>query len=593
MKYLKILLITWSLTAQAGLPPTTLSGQSASTKPTTFSTKVPYNQATKLNGTESLIETGNENMLINPSFEAITGAEWVCIATACALTNTSSEISSGKAAIKIAPSAGAFQLYQNVNVPSGIQKQGVVGILYNLPASCSTAVISSLVDGAIQTSVPSSNLIFDSKYHSIEIPITFGATSAGIQAQAVSGCTANLLFDAAYVKQGLGTQNLMLDNTYSAQVSAAGVVSGENKDWINGNCSATTPFTCTFNSGIFTVSPNCEITLNVDQTTGTFLSGITSLSSSSIIYKTQQSGVGPVAVSASIICQKSSTDYLASSANVYSQASANYDWTSYTPTLVGFGSPTGIDFKQRRVGGDLEVIGSFVNGTPTAVTAKISLPSGLSIDANRVLGTQRTYLGALYRGVFNTTNSVPQIQMGPTPIVEDTPTSTTDVFFSYQTNSSASTFAISVGTGIAGVAGDTMVVRFTVPIAGWSNSNVIVGSFAGVPAVPGYQGNVDTFSVSYGAGTIITPCATSTTCTLYNQIGTGVSSIIQAGAGSFTINMSKTYVKFNCNANVFGTLIGLADPISCSNCSTTPLVTRNTASSGQATYGTLYCQGTY
>ena len=71
-RFLSAFLLTLSLAAQAGLPPTTLSGQSQTVKPTTFSFKTPYNQSTKISGTESLIETGNANVLADPGAEATT-----------------------------------------------------------------------------------------------------------------------------------------------------------------------------------------------------------------------------------------------------------------------------------------------------------------------------------------------------------------------------------------------------------------------------------------------------------------------------------------------------------------------------------------
>ena len=460
--------------------------------------KVPYNQNTVVSG-GSLLETNSENMLLNPNFEAPTLSGWTCTSGTCTIEST--VFSSGKQSAKIVPAANIFDFSQQVNIPANIQKQGVMGLIYNFPATCTTASVQTIVDGTVQTTVPTTNLILDGAFHSIEIPTVFGAISAKIRAFSTATCSGNIYIDKAYISQGIGYQNLMLDNVYSAQITTtSGAISNQNKTFIS-SCTAANPTVCTFTTGIFTVAPTC-VTMAINNGV---LAQVSAISAPSVSFQTTNAGTAVAAASIPLYvsCQKSGNDYLASSANVYSSTNGNYDWTSYTPTLVGFGSPTGIDFKQRRVGGDLEVIGSFVNGTPTAVTAKISLPSGLSIDANRVLGTQRTYLGALYRGVFNTTNSVPQIQMGPTPIVEDTPTSTTDVFFSYQTNSSASTFAISVGTGIAGVAGDTMVVRFTVPIAGWSTSNVIVGSFEKIEKCASVAECIDVVSAKFSSSGVI------------------------------------------------------------------------------------------
>jgi hypothetical protein len=53
-------------------------------------------------------------------------------------------------------------------------------------------------------------------------------------------------------------------NDFSARVSTSGTVSSENVDWINGNCSmsgtSSARATCTFNTSLFSVTPNCTLT---------------------------------------------------------------------------------------------------------------------------------------------------------------------------------------------------------------------------------------------------------------------------------------------------------------------------------------------
>jgi hypothetical protein len=56
--------------------------------------------------------------------------------------------------------------------------------------------------------------------------------------------------------------NGQCESEFSATVSAAGAVSNENVDFINGNCSlATSTFTCNFNSSFFSVAPNCTFSV--------------------------------------------------------------------------------------------------------------------------------------------------------------------------------------------------------------------------------------------------------------------------------------------------------------------------------------------
>ena len=48
-------------------------------------------------------------------------------------------------------------------------------------------------------------------------------------------------------------------------------------------------------------------------------------------------------------------------------------WTQYTPTFTGFGTATSVSIWSRRVGGNLEVRGAFVTGTPSGSTAAMTL----------------------------------------------------------------------------------------------------------------------------------------------------------------------------------------------------------------------------
>lgn len=51
------------------------------------------------------------------------------------------------------------------------------------------------------------------------------------------------------------------------------------------------------------------------------------------------------------------------------------DWVAYTPTFTGFGTVSS-SMWSRRFGGDLQVRGIFVSGTPTAVEARMTLGFG-------------------------------------------------------------------------------------------------------------------------------------------------------------------------------------------------------------------------
>lgn len=82
--------------AVAGLPPTTAKGQSETNPVTTFNFQAPYNQETTTSSATRLVETGNENMLANPSFETGDTTGWTNGAFSAA--SVTSIVASGKKA---------------------------------------------------------------------------------------------------------------------------------------------------------------------------------------------------------------------------------------------------------------------------------------------------------------------------------------------------------------------------------------------------------------------------------------------------------------------------------------------------------------
>lgn len=101
-------------------------------------------------------------------------------------------------------------------------------------------------------------------------------------------------------------------DVFSAKVSSTGVVSEENIDWINGNCSSGgTGFkVCSFNTGVFTTAPNCQMVSGVSSTSN-FLTRINVSSSSSVTFLTMNTSGTPVDGPFEIMCQKAGVDFTA------------------------------------------------------------------------------------------------------------------------------------------------------------------------------------------------------------------------------------------------------------------------------------------
>ena len=104
------------------------------------------------------------------------------------------------------------------------------------------------------------------------------------------------------------TQNTELTaqsaNEFVASVSSTGVVSGENFDWINGNCTNATPSVCAFMTNIFNEKPSCTATL--EKADGGEISVITTLSNITV-YRHSSNGTAE-ARGFNLKCTRS-TDY--------------------------------------------------------------------------------------------------------------------------------------------------------------------------------------------------------------------------------------------------------------------------------------------
>ena len=148
---------------------------------------------------------------------------------------------------------------------------------------------------------------------SISISTLHADTSSGAASQPFyiicqkSG--ADYLSSSSSVYSQAATSTLALATDFSAQVSSSGVVSSENLDWINGNCTNANPTVCTFNGSIFTVAPNCTAT---SSNTSAVLAITTPLTSTSTTVTVQQnSTITATQEPFTIHCQKSGVDYTA------------------------------------------------------------------------------------------------------------------------------------------------------------------------------------------------------------------------------------------------------------------------------------------
>lgn len=147
------------------------------------------------------------------------------------------------------------------------------------------------------------------------------------------------------------------------------------------------------------------------------------------------------------------------------------DMTAYTPTFTGLGTVSGTSAFYRRVGDSLQVWGSTVSGTSTAVALKVSLPSGLSMDSSKTGTASQVPLG--YASRIESGGFYPLKGDGQWPMFYDGSDAT--ALFIAPGNTTTNPSGTAMGKVIASDAvgsGQTLQFSFTVPIAGWSSNSV-------------------------------------------------------------------------------------------------------------------------
>lgn len=523
--------------------------------------KTPYSQVSKLPDGNSIIDTGNENMLVDAGMESVGISAWTCTTGTCTKSGTNGDYSSGKQALKVALSAQALNVSQSVATSTGIQTQGIVGVLYKVPSAITDFQVCSLIAGAEQTCVPTANLIKDNLYHSIEIPVTMTAGSTvGIKFKTTATYTQNVFLDAAYIKQGLGTQNLMLDNVYSAQVTTtSGTIANQSKTFL-ASCTAANPTVCTFTAGIFTATPNCWTT---NYSSGPYVANIGTINSSSISITTMSGGgVNTGSVAFSLSCQKSGNDYLASSANVYSQASANYSYTNGGVITIG-ATTTGptkgavaIDrIMYQRNGQNLKALYQFTqsaSGSSGSGEYLYTLPNGLSFDTNIVTPYSGTIgaagTNAIQKAIVGWGHSANNVSdRGVCTLVAYDSTRFKAVCNTYNTGISYNTLGSTFYP--MSDAGHSVYFNVDAPISGWSNSNVIIGSFEKIEKCANDYECTDAFSAKVSSlGVVsdenldwISTCTWASAGYGYCNFNAGVFTIAPNCTATINIEDSTTY----------------------------------------------------
>lgn len=172
------------------------------------------------------------------------------------------------------------------------------------------------------------------------------------------------------------------------------------------------------------------------------------------------------------------------------------DWVSYTPTFVGLGTVSSVNFRSRRNGDSLQVQGLVTVGTPTSVTASMTLgyngvSGNVTWDSNKIVAVSSCGSGSIgatpSTTYFNGLNVLTSAASGTT------------VNFGYQ-SSTASSMTAALGNALTG-AGAVLSVNFSVPIVGWS-SNVQLSSDTDTRVI-GFRANNSSTTITSSAAKIV------------------------------------------------------------------------------------------
>jgi hypothetical protein len=223
-----------------------------------------------------------------------------------------------------------------------------------------------------------------------------------------------------------------------------------------------------------------------------------------------------------------------------------------TFTFDNFGTVSTQNIYCRRNGDHLECEGTFVSGSPSASTADLVLPDGLTIDYSKI-GTNSVQVGTLIGQLSGSTNLSAQLNY----IITDGST-TNKVFISFATASG--TLTKNTGSNAAINTG-VVSLKFSVPISGWSSG----GGTSPILSLSDRR----TYTVSI-TGTTSNPAKGTTTIDqgYWSRIGDEMEityDLKQTGAGTagsgkylfslpagYTIDSTKVKVDTNDGSNVGG-----------------------------------------
>lgn len=528
-------------------PPTAVNGEKDTTPTYVQNVKVPNYQATKKAGLDMRIETGNTNLLQNPSFEHSTVNTGWGSPSLGTVTAESTIVVDGVKSIRLNSAGGGTRMVQvstiNAAYLKGQQMVARVKIDTNDTALYVCAVVDNITTGDTNCMlVPVTTT--DMPFKQIEIPFIGGGTSNGIVIKSATTGSTNTYIDDAFV----GTMT-PFQGVNGAKLVGTIKITGCSQAWTIASTSyvdfSPTGITgCVYTATGQAQSPSTSIpgikfaslpagdyrleyegqvyspvtsknaffrfydgtnfaTEEASMYSTTAATGYAGISQS-ISYSTTQSNVtlrvsGKNDASGGAYIYGTTQNpgvikvwYFPPESRNYSQASLDYDWTDagITSSTTGWqafnggGTITSINIQKKRKGGDLFLRGSFIAPSGMTNTAfRIPLPDSLTIKSGAVVDAPFGSLTA------STAWGTQLYYLGSH--------AGGNGYMDIYNWGSGSGYSLNTSNTTMPSAGTFYFNAGPIPIQQWSDYGVIVGSFAGIEKCASDLECADTLSASY------------------------------------------------------------------------------------------------
>jgi hypothetical protein len=489
-----------------GDAPPMLQGQNQTSKTVAPLIKLPASQVTKVTG-GALIETGNKNILEDPSFEAaVRPTSWVALSGS--LTAETTVVIDGKKSV-VSVFSSSTTVTQDSTLYSAQFADGPQGLAMVRVKTSQPGVKLCSRQANVTSTTNCMTHSGSGKWELLKVPFILGGTSNGISIAGSSGTSGNVYIDDAFV----GPADLKVDTDFIGnRISWASPTTPTNLGTATGSYdyyyydrvgdSVEIEFRWTSSAAgsgasgiVFPLPPGLTVstadTLPGYGMTYNLLGSASTFKAAVVLYNGVQ---GITVVKPDSSSNTTGADVLngsqfrvkiklpvvgwSGSTAVYSSTNKDTDWvTCNFSTLAwqGLGTVTS-SLRCKRQGSDLLLNGRVTIGTVAGSIAQIPLPlwNGTQlVSKNSSIITDFTSSGRIIRniGVANTPKDyIPLIVAAGSYFNIGYP----------EYALAASPLAAYNGNALFNSSEVLSIDNVRIPIEGWENSNVIVGSFDGL-----------------------------------------------------------------------------------------------------------------